>query len=184
MQVDLKKYYKDLQFMSEALGEGIERLRHGSFSERHPHLGKMIHCPICHRRRREFPKIPCCTGGHAVTKRAWEAEKGFYQAECEPRVVENIFSKSVMRKFTHKRHGNLLAKQVHDMALALQDENFRNTTQILLEGLPGFWTPENGIEISHIPVFAERVVRNIRKEKAKRKRDIQRKSRRINRDNG
>ena len=61
MSIDLKTYPKDLQYSSEMLGDALEKMTFGSYAERHPHEGKMIKCPFCKKRRRQFSKIPCCT---------------------------------------------------------------------------------------------------------------------------
>lgn len=159
MTVELQE--KDRQFMHGALEEGLGRLLHGSFSERHPALGKMRTCPFCRKRRCEFAPIPCCNASHS-------------------KVVDNILPSNVRRRTHHKIHGNRLMKQVHDLSLRLQDENFRHAMQENLEGLAGFRTPFNRIGLADIPSFAERIIRQYRNEKAKVLREMQKESRRIN----
>ena len=181
--MDLKtNFIREQSDLNAAVLESIDVLRYGSFSQRNPGLGRMKMCPICKHRTRELATIPCCTGGHSKTKRAWSEGKGFYQAECEPRVnSEKAGMHNLIKRFQHKRHSNKLRKKIHDMVIALQTEEFRNTTQFLLEGLPGFWEPQKGLNIQHIPQFAERVVKNIRLNAANKKRKQQRKSRLANR---
>ena len=58
---------------------------------------------------------------------------------------------------------------------------FRNTTQLLLEGLPGFHEPKEPTPLQSIPNLAEKVVRNIRKQKSRKARNVQKRSRKANR---
>lgn len=180
--IDLKTYPKDLQYASELLGSAVETLMHGSWAARHPANGKMVNCPLCGRRRRELPDIPCCTTAHTTTKRAWSEEKGFYQVECEPRVnLKNILPAKTMRKMRHKLHRNLLNKQVHDLAMAFSNSNFLKEIQNKMEGLAPFHRPNREILETATPAFAEKVVRMERKKRANQKRSQQKESRRINR---
>jgi hypothetical protein len=103
--MDLSTFQKDIAELGAALAQGLEAQVFGSFSDRNPGLGQMKTCPFCHVRRREFATEKCCNAAHATTQRAWDEEKGFYQAECPPRVVEAPFGKSVIKKMLHKRHG-------------------------------------------------------------------------------
>ena len=119
---------RDIAELGAALSQGLDAQRFGSFSARNPGLGKMTRCIYCHARRREFATEKCCNARHAATQRAWDAdhdvkgeridtrtekgcgpstrhERGFYQAECPPRVIESPFGKSTIRKMLHKRHG-------------------------------------------------------------------------------
>jgi len=180
--MDLSRFVRQISEMNAQVAKTIDIMRFGSYAERHPMQGKMVNCPLCGRRRRELPLTPCCNTAHATTQRAWSPEKGFYQAECLPRVnEENAGIKNLVKRFKHKRHSNKLRKQVHDLSIALQNDEYRNTTQYLLEGLPGFWEPQQGISLGHIPSFAERVVRNIRRSKADKKDAMAKQSRKENR---
>lgn len=201
--MDLSALQRDIAEVGAALTEGLERLQYGSYADRHPSLGKMRTCPHCHKRRFEFSEVRCCNAGHATSQRAYDVlhdvkgissprpdergygpttrhEKGFYQEPCEPRVNKAMLPKKFMKQLMHKRHSNVKRHQIHDLALELQSEEFRNTTQLLLEGLPGFYEPIQSVAISSIPSYAERVLRTIRKSVARRKRKQQQLARRIN----
>lgn len=181
MAIDFTKLTRDLSDLAAAGTHGIALLKYGSFADRNPGLGPMKRCPHCHQRRRMFTTITCCNASHATNKRAWSPEEGFHQQLCEPRVAEAALPAGFMKRLLHKKHSNKLRHQIHDMALGLQNEAFRNTTQLLLEGLPGFHTPQRPVDLASIPAYAERVVRTIRKGKAHRKRTQQQESRQINR---
>ena len=125
-------YQKDLAELGAALAHGLDAQRFGSFAARHPGLGKMVTCQFCHARRREFVTERCCNVSHANTKRAWDSEQGFHQIECAPRVIEAPFSKSVVKKMLHKKHGQNrewrrrmltadMQKDVHLVEKALMD---------------------------------------------------------------
>jgi|SRR5579859_4426690 len=195
--MDLSNFQREVTYINEMMAEGLYVLHFGSYADRHPGLGKMVKCPLCGRRRREVPLVPCCNTSHATTQRAWSAEKGFHQVpsrrwnaekkewEDSPRVVERILTKSFLKRFKHKRHSNKFRKHLHDLILQMtgqryedeaatkesleRAEAFRNTTQLMLEGLPGFYAPENPVPLQHIPQFAERVLRAQRKPDGKRK---------------
>jgi hypothetical protein len=117
---------------------------------------------------------------HQAPHQEWNAEKEVM--ESMPRVnPEKAGFHNFLKRIQHKRHSNKLRHQIHDMALLLQNEEARNTTQFLLEGLPGFWEPTKGIDLGHIPQFAQRVVKNIRLCAANKKREQQKISRKANR---
>lgn len=178
--IDHSVFQKDLSDLSAALRQGLETQVFGSFAERNPALGRMTRCPFCRTRHRQAAELPCCNAAHATTKRAWSKEKDFYQESCEPRVVDAVLPKSILKKFKHKRHSNKFRKLVHDMTLAMQDETARNTTQEQLEGLQGFYSPQKSVPPQAVPAFAERVVRSIRKHRSNQKRKQQQQARKIN----
>ena len=159
--IDHSIFQKDLSDLSAALKQGLETQVFGSFAERNPALGKMITCPFCKTRRRQAAETPCCNVSYTKT-------------------VDAMLPKSAIKRFKHKRHSNKFRKLVHDMALALQDETARNTTQERLEGLQGFYSPQKSVPPQAVPAFAERVVRSIRKHKSNQKRKQQQQARKIN----
>lgn len=179
MNIDLSDFKREIAFLNAELADGIARLHKGSYSDRHPGLGKMINCPLCGHRRREVPEIPCCNSMFFVV------------------ADEGAVRRQFMKKILHKRHSNKLRHQIHDMALAMTGqkyenekdteqsaanaEKFRITTQLMLEGLEGFHDPKTLIPLHGAPNLAERVIKNIRKHKANKKRKMQKESRRINR---
>lgn len=182
--MELTKFAKDISYMAEALGDGAERLLHGSYSDRHPHLGRMWKCPFCGNRRREFQSNPCCTVEWIIRH-------------------ENMFGKSLVRRMRHRRHSNHIQKKIHDLVHDLSDETkfveskdddgnivahtfeinkkeYRKQLRDRYEGLAGFWTPKE-LELAHIPNFAEKVVNTQREQKSKSERQQQKLSRKINR---
>lgn len=209
MGIDLSNFQRDAAYLNEITAEGIYALQFGSYADRNPGQGKMVKCPLCGRRRREVPLTPCCNTSHATTQRAYSKEKGFHQVNSQkwnaekgvwedaPRVNEGMMGKAFFKRFTHKRHSNKFRKRLHDLILQMtgtvyEDENatkesrakaeeFRNITQLYLEGLVGFHEPKNLVPLQSIPNFAERVLRAERQNAANRKRKQQKLSRRINR---
>jgi len=151
---------KQISEMSAGVAEGVARQKYGSYSERNPLLGKMMTCQFCHARRRQFALDACCNPVQTA--------------------VVSDGPKHTIKKFTHKRHSNKTRHQLHDLGIALKDEAYRNSTHLLLDGLPGFWTPANEIPESHIPSMAEKVLTIERKHKARQKRKQQQDARRIN----
>lgn len=112
---------KDLSNLA-MLGKWVEDVQlHGSFSARRPDLGKMIACPACKRRHRMIgPR--CSNAQFATTKRAWSPEEGWHQVACEPREVEAMFGKAMIRKVKHKRHGQTKRSAVRVLTIALQND--------------------------------------------------------------
>ena len=177
--MNLTDLTKHISEMTEGTSEGIARQKYGSYADRNPSLGKMKTCPACHQRRREFALEPCCNPSHVAV------------------ISEEASIKKAARHFLKKHHSNKTRHQLHDLGIALKDkilveadpekkieevrdQSFRDTTQLLAEGLPGFWTPPNDIPESHIPSFAEKVLLMERKAKARQKRKQQQDARRIN----
>ena len=160
--MNLTDLTKHISEMTEGTSEGIARQKYGSYADRNPSLGKMKTCPACHQRRREFALEPCCNPSHVAV------------------ISEEASIKKAARHFLKKHHSNKTRHQLHDLGIALKDEAFRNTTQLLLEGLPGFWEPPNEIPEAHIPNFAEKLLMKERKAKARQKRKQHQDARRIN----
>lgn len=114
---------------------------HGSFSERHPFLGKKIRCPFCHQRRYRGEK--CCSAAYSTSQRAWSPEKGFYQIACEPRVTQAIFPKpSRRRKHSHTHSGGRRqgpVNWIHQVILEFQAEPYlpgsTHCSKCLVEGI-------------------------------------------------
>ena len=205
--MDLSIFQRDISEISASLSEGLERLQYGSYSERNPGMGKMRTCPFCRKRRFEFSNERCCNASHATSKRAYDPEhdvrgkrlsdrtergfgpatrheKGFYQEPCEPRVSEFSIKKFV-KKLNHSqpaptnmgRHNRLLT---YNLLKDMKSDEFRNTMQLLLEGLPGFHEPTKPVDIASAPSFAEKVIVAGRKAKSRRRRKAQQLARRIN----
>ena len=172
---------RDFSQMAAGVLEAVDLLKFGSFSQRHPSLGKMRRCPFCRQRRREFSGERCCNTAHATSQRAWSAERGFHQAECEPRVTGDQMPKSFMRKVMHKRRLSPFRKLIHEKNLQFQTDPMRMQDAIdEFTGVPKFHHGDKKILPEHAASFADRVCRMERKEDANVKRKQQKISRRIN----
>ena len=60
--------------------------KYGSYSERNPALGKMIRCPHCRVRRREFGP-PCCNTNYLVETSNVQARASFKKKRKNPRLT-------------------------------------------------------------------------------------------------
>lgn len=208
MTIDIKKdLIRQTSDLSALVSAVLERSIYGSYSERTPHLGRMRTCPHCRIRRREFSIEKCCNPSHAKTVRRYMTEydvkgtrerpftgergfgpttrheKGFYQATCEPRVTD-LSTKRMVKKFQSRMrpgYDKRWGKEIYDLSLELTDENFRNTVQLLLEGLVGFHAPLRQVDIAGLGSFAEKTVDAIHKYRANKKRKSSKRSRRRNR---
>jgi hypothetical protein len=171
--MDISVFQRDISDLAAALKQGLEAQLFGSFSERNPGLGRMMTCPHCHTRRRQFATEKCCNASHATTMRAWSEEKGFYQEACAPRVVEAPMAKWFFKKFRHKRHGQSRAWKIRQMAQRMQaDFHFLEfAAEVMHTTIP---KPE------HIPAFAEKYYHWQAAQIVKRQRKQQDTSRRIN----
>lgn len=157
--MDLSSMHKDIAELGTSLAQGLEAQVFGSFSARNPGLGKMMRCPFCHTRRYQFASSPCCNAGHAKTQRAWDPEQGFYQVECAPRANESPFSKSVIKKMLHKRHGQNKNWHRRMLTTLLQAEPWR----VEAAARQMYWKPKRGYaeirkmlpDTAGIPAFAE-----------------------------
>jgi hypothetical protein len=194
--MDISVFQRDVSDLAAALKQGLEAQIFGSFSERNPGLGRMITCPHCHTRRRQFATEKCCNASHATTMRAWSAshdkkgerldkrpekgfgpttrhEKGFYQEACAPRVVEAPMAKWFFKKFRHKRHGQSRAWKIRQMTQRMQmDFHF---LEFAAESMHTT-TPKP----EHIPAFAEKYYHWQAAQIVKRQRKQQDISRRVN----
>lgn len=108
---EVKQHFQKEHVDFGEVAKEIERRKlFGSFSDRRPDLGKMITCPFCRRRRRQF-EDPCCTPSYATTVNG---------KDCSPRVVEGL-SKKFMKRFTHKRHGQSRKFQIRHLIKLFQE---------------------------------------------------------------
>lgn len=175
MNLPEQVYAKDLSNLQALVSWASDMQLHGSFADRRPDLGKMFVCPHCHKRRRANAER-CCNPSFATTKRAWTPELGFHQSECEERSNPNPFSKSFVKKFKHKRHGQ--SRQFKIRALvAIFNRNFGGNKELKAAAA------EMHVKVPDligIPPFAERYFfwKNEQQDRAVRKRV--RISRRIN----
>ena len=172
-----KNFAKDLNNMLVMVGQAVETER-GSYSDRHPNLGKMMRCSFCGTRRRQgTPK--CCNAEYAKTQRAWDAEQGLHQTECDERVIANFFPKSFLKRVVHKRHGQNRFFKVRQLAKRFaEDEKLLHfAVAELRERWPLTKTPEPPA----IPAFAERYFRWQQTRIVKAQKIRARESRKINR---
>lgn len=90
MNVDLeqvrKTFAKDLNQLAVGVKLAAEALLYGSYSARHPHLGKMVRCPYCRRRRRLNEAVSCCNPTYS-------------------KALPAVLPKSIIKRIMHKRHG-------------------------------------------------------------------------------
>jgi hypothetical protein len=160
---------------------------HGTVAQRRPDLGKMVSCPHCHARRRQYGE-KCCNPTYATTKRAWDAEQGFHQMECEERVSANFFPKSFVKKLTHKHHGQSRAFKMRQLSYRFQHEPafLAAAVKEMQCGQPILNESEVRTHFSvpaseHVPAFAERYFNWKSAQKARAERLRTRESRKINR---
>jgi hypothetical protein len=173
-----KNFAKDLSNMQATIAWALEQERTGSFAARHPNLGKMFRCPYCRTRRRQGTAA-CCTPTYAKTQRAWDAEQGFHQVECEERVIANFFPKSFLKRIVHKRHGQNRFFKVRQLAKRFAEDQklLESAVAELQERWPMVKTPEPPA----IPAFAERYFKFAEEKRDKYLRGITKASRRANR---
>ena len=111
---------------------------------------------------------------YAQTKRAWSLEQGFYQENCAPRIIEHLVGRSFIRKLKHKRHGQNQAWHIHQMAQRMQQdaEFLKSAVKEMHVTVP---------DIASIPSFAEKYLLWQNERRAKKLRNMQKQSRKINR---
>lgn len=135
------------------LAQAVDRIaylrKHGSFLERNPTLGKMIRCPHCRVRRRQFSPA-CCNPN--------------YYVENSNRIPRSAVAKKRKKpRLTRKRPPLFLVHQ-----LLVDIENNRRPDL------------EN-VKEKFLAQYIEKFVTDQIKEKKRRVRNQQKKSRRINR---
>jgi len=57
--MDLSRFVRQHSKMNASIAKAVDIMRFGSYSDRHPALGKMRKCQDCGRRSREFGE-KCC----------------------------------------------------------------------------------------------------------------------------
>jgi hypothetical protein len=173
-----KNFAKDLSNMQATIAWALEQERTGSLAARHPNLGKMFRCPYCRTRRRQGTAA-CCTPAYAKTQRAWDAEQGFHQVECEERVVASFFPKSFLKKLTHKRHGQNKFFKIRQLARRFAENDMLLHTAVA--EIRERWPLTKMPKLQAIPAFAERYWLWKQTVEVKREKTQARESRRINR---
>lgn len=148
-----KNFAKDLNNLRVLVTWAAQQQVTGSFSARRPDLGKMFTCPFCGTRRRQgSPK--CCNPIYAKTQRAWDAEQGFYQAECPERVHAQFFSKSFLKKLMHKRHGQSRLFKIRQVTYLFQND--AKFLESAVKEMQERWPLLKAPGLAEIPVFAEK----------------------------
>jgi len=167
-------FAKDLSNLFALVSWATDMQRRGSYSQRHPNLGKMRRCPHCGKRRREFGNR-CCNTKPSTTRRVWSEEQGFYQMEVPERTTDVAISKSVIKRLLKKKHGQSKVFKIKEQTLIFQ----RNP--LILE----FAAKEMHVkvpEFAHIPPFSEKYWFWKQEQKDRKDRKRQRESRRVNAD--
>lgn len=152
---------QELEILKLAV-EKAAQYRLGTFSQRNPMLGKMVRCPYCKQRRRQNSPVPCCTAKYYCQGVDTPKPKG----RSNPRLSRNRPPLFLMRQILLQLEEEpLLIGPLHDK----------------VDGLPGIWTPQKEVRMEHLATFVEKAIIKEQKAKAKKYRDMQKKSRRMNR---
>lgn len=140
-----------------------DRLKYGSFSERNPALGKLVRCVFCRTRRRQNSKTVCCSG--KLLTEPYKNRKGWL---VTPTVAEPSPAPISKRKNPRLTRKNPPLFLVH---------------QILVEIEAGTRPELENVAEKNLARYVEKIVLDGKKEKAKQKRNQQKRSRQINRGN-
>jgi hypothetical protein len=152
---------RELDILVNAV-EKAAQARLGSFTQRNPLLGKMMTCRFCKRRRRTNAQEPCCNAKYLI------------QHESAPHIKQ--------RKNPRLSRNRPPLFQMRQVLLELEDEPLLiGPLQDSIEGLKGFHTPQKEVRMEHLATFVERMIIRTRKQKAKKYRDRQKLSRKVNR---
>ena len=111
---------------------------------------------------------------YSQTKRAWSLEQGFYQENCAPRIVENLYGRAFVRRMRHKRHGQNQAWHIRQMVERLQAD-----PEFLKLCADNIQVPMT--DIASIPSFGEKYFLWESEKRDRKLRNMQKKSRKINR---
>lgn len=167
-----KVFAKDLSNLFTLVAWATSVQLHGSYSDRHPNLGKMRKCPHCGKRRREFGQR-CCNAKYSTTRRVWDEENGFQQEECPERVTAAIISKKIIKNIIRKKHGQTRQFKIRELTKRLQ-----GSETFLEETASQMCVPKPGV--AAIPPFSEKYFYWLQERRDKKVRRQQDRSRRIN----
>lgn len=168
-----KLFSKDLSNLELVVNWATEQQKYGSFSARRPDLGRMFKCRHCGTRRRVNTPV-CCNTKFATTQRAWDPVLGFHQVECPERAMDSAFSKPMLKRFKHKKHGQSRQFKVRQIIYLFQHNEFTLKLAALEMQVP---LPDK----SSIPSFAEKYFEWREGRETRKERRITNKSRKINR---
>ena len=160
--------------------------RAGSFSDRNPMLGKMVRCRYCHKRRRQNAQQPCCNPNYIA--RAMQVDEDGNETvpmtpkqkgRKNPRLTRHIPPLFLMRQrlLELESEGDLMALKV----AVMQDDACGVVHGGLNKKTKWGHTPQTEIKPQHYAAFIEKLIIRDFKLSVKRKRQIQKESRRINR---
>lgn len=163
---------KDLLVLSSAVDKAAES-RVGTFSERNPILGRMVTCPFCRRRRRAKALTPCCNARYVVESKSFIPK---IKARRNPRLTRHRPPLFLLRQ--------LLLEVENSPAPMMTASVLQDDYEGQVHGPDSKWghTPQETIKMEHLASFMEKVVIRKLKQKAKKKRDQQKRSRKINRE--
>jgi hypothetical protein len=162
------------------------RSREGSFSQRNPMLGKMVRCPHCHRRRRQSQQDSCCNPNYMA--RAMQVDEDGNETvpmtpkqkgRKNPRLTRHIPPLFLMRQrlLELESEGDLMALKV----AVMQDDACGQVHGGMNQKTKWGHTPQTEIKPQHYAAFIEKLIIRDFKLSVKRKRKIQKESRRVNR---
>ena len=176
---------KELETLVAAVDITAKRRIYGSFSQRNPHLGKMVTCIHCHTRHREHGEIPCCTATlvHAnentVPRSAFARRRRNAHHSQRTLVVHQLYLKLLPEPLPEEKDFDTPAEYTAALN-AVQKVNDAKTGHIerLQEAMGDF----SGSQIAseHVVNFAERVILRNRARADKFRRKQQSVARRVN----
>lgn len=174
---DLRKQFgKDFSYLESGVEYAAWILSNGGYSDRNPHLGRMVTCPICHTRHRQA--ILCCTPKYATDIEGVPLDDTVEYAihftktdgkECMTERSGSTFSRQTMRdmrrQMNRRRYPTNMGfkhrKQMHDLALEMQagvrevgDIQYYSPSALVIRAAQEMHIPIP--EIRNIPAFAER----------------------------
>jgi len=162
MSDDKSNIVQELEILKLAVEKAAQN-RLGTFAQRNPMLGRMIRCPHCKQRRRQNSALPCCNAQYM-----FEGIEGNPPTpkRKNPRLTRHRPPLFLMRQILLELEREpLLIQPLHDK----------------VDGLEGIWTPQKELRMEHLATFVEKAIIKEQKAKAKKYRDMQKESRKVNR---
>lgn len=169
-----KIFAKDLSNLFTLVAWAANTQIHGTYSMRHPNLGKMRKCPHCGKRRREFG-ARCCNVTYTKTMKKRDPEKGIIEIEVPERVTDAIISKAALKRMLSGR-GRQYGRFAHP--IAQQAKLFQESDELVKAAAKEMHVIVPKPE--HIPAFAEKYWLWKRERSSRAVRRQQRRSRAIN----
>jgi hypothetical protein len=167
------------------------RSRDGSFSDRNPMLGKMVRCPHCHTRRRQNAQESCCNAKLSTTYWTKILEDGTREQRIRTEVKSMMPRRKGRKNPRLTRHipplflmrQRLLELESDPATMPMRVALLQDAVEGQVHGKNSKWghTPQKEIAPAHVAAFIEKVIIREFKLSVKRKRQMQKESRRINR---